>query len=87
MVKSKKIVIAKQFDGEPKESDFEIIEEELPPLKDGGKWYIRNMLDTWAPLLLVRFQSSEVGVILDYCPFHVIQPWGRMENDSHPWMP
>nr|CAD7601684.1 unnamed protein product [Timema genevievae] len=36
MVKSKKIVLAKQFDGEPKESDFKIIEEELPPLKDGA---------------------------------------------------
>nr|CAD7260676.1 unnamed protein product [Timema shepardi] len=35
MVKSKKIVLAKQFDGEPKESDFKIIEEELPPLMDG----------------------------------------------------
>nr|CAD7446514.1 unnamed protein product [Timema bartmani] len=36
MVKSKKIVIAKPIVGEPKESDFKIIEEELPPIKNGG---------------------------------------------------
>nr|CAD7259422.1 unnamed protein product [Timema shepardi] len=35
MVTSKKIVLAKKLNGEPKESDFKIIEEELPALKDG----------------------------------------------------
>lgn len=37
MVKAKKFIYAKRFDGEPKLSDFELIEEELPSLKDGGK--------------------------------------------------
>ncbi|CAG2056805.1 unnamed protein product [Timema podura] len=35
MVTSKKIVLAKNLNGEPKESDFKIIEEDLPALKDG----------------------------------------------------
>lgn len=37
MVKTKKYILAKHFVGEPKEDDFEIVEEELPPLKKGGK--------------------------------------------------
>lgn len=36
MVKSKKFVLAKYFDGTPKESDFKLVEEELPPIKDKG---------------------------------------------------
>ncbi|XP_069677673.1 prostaglandin reductase 1-like isoform X1 [Periplaneta americana] len=34
MVKAKKFVLVKHFVGEPKESDLELVEEELPPLKD-----------------------------------------------------
>ena len=37
MVKSKNFLIVKHFEGEPKESDFKLVEEELPPLKDGGE--------------------------------------------------
>lgn len=37
MVKTKKYILAKHFVGEPKEDDFEVVEEELPPLKKGGK--------------------------------------------------
>ncbi|XP_052740170.1 prostaglandin reductase 1-like [Bicyclus anynana] len=35
MVKARKWVVKKHFDGVPKLSDFEIVEYELPPLKDG----------------------------------------------------
>ncbi|KAJ3647784.1 hypothetical protein Zmor_019644 [Zophobas morio] len=35
MVTSKKIILGKHFDGMPQESDFKIVEEQLPPLKDG----------------------------------------------------
>lgn len=38
MVVSKKLLFVKQFEGEPKESDFRLVEEELPPLKDGGQF-------------------------------------------------
>lgn len=36
MVKTKKFIYAKPFVGEPKETDFKLVEEELPALKDGG---------------------------------------------------
>ncbi|XP_068085740.1 prostaglandin reductase 1-like [Anabrus simplex] len=35
MVKTKKFVVAKHFEGEPKENDLQLVEEELPSLKDG----------------------------------------------------
>lgn len=37
MVNAKKFIYAKRFDGEPKVTDFELREEELPALKNGGK--------------------------------------------------
>ena len=37
MVRAKKWIMKKHFDGFPKESDFELVEEELPSLKPGGK--------------------------------------------------
>lgn len=37
MVKARKYVLVKHFVGYPKKDDFEIVEEELDPLKDGGK--------------------------------------------------
>lgn len=36
-VKAQKYVLTKYFQGEPKKSDFKIVEEELPELKEGGK--------------------------------------------------
>lgn len=35
-IKTRKWLNKKPFDGLPKREDFEIAEEELPPLKDGG---------------------------------------------------
>jgi len=35
MVKTKKFIYAKAFEGEPKETDFKLVEEELSALKDG----------------------------------------------------
>lgn len=37
MVKAQKFIYARRFEGEPKPSDFDLQEEELPPVKDGGK--------------------------------------------------
>lgn len=37
MVKAKRYVLVKRFDGFPKQDDLKIEEEELPALKDGGK--------------------------------------------------
>ena len=36
MVKAKKVVYAKAFVGEPKLTDFELLVEDLPDIKDGG---------------------------------------------------
>ncbi|RZB38986.1 prostaglandin reductase 1 [Asbolus verrucosus] len=35
MVKARKYVFQKQFEGLPKETDLKLVEEELPPIKDG----------------------------------------------------
>ncbi|KAL0895519.1 hypothetical protein ABMA27_011628 [Loxostege sticticalis] len=35
MVKARKYVVKKHFQGVPKKEDFELVEQELPPLKDG----------------------------------------------------
>nr|XP_049699944.1 prostaglandin reductase 1-like [Helicoverpa armigera] len=35
MVKARKYVVVKEFDGLPKREDFEIVEYELPPIKEG----------------------------------------------------
>ena len=40
MVVTKKFILSKHFKGEPKSSDVKLIEEELPPIKDGGQYII-----------------------------------------------
>lgn len=35
MVKAKKFIYVKEFEGEPNSSNFELVEEELPELKNG----------------------------------------------------
>lgn len=35
-VKAQKYVLTKYFQGEPKKTDFKIVEEKIPELKDGG---------------------------------------------------
>lgn len=36
-LKAQKYVLTKYFQGEPKKSDFKIVEEAIPELKDGGE--------------------------------------------------
>jgi hypothetical protein len=36
-VKCRKYVVRSKFDGMPKREDLEVVEETLPPLKDGGE--------------------------------------------------
>ena len=36
MVKARKWILVKHFEGFPKDSDLKLVEEELPALKDGG---------------------------------------------------
>ena len=35
-MKARKWVLVRHFDGEPKDQDMELVEEELPELKDKG---------------------------------------------------
>eukprot|EP00058_Branchiostoma_floridae_P022693 XP_002608183.1 hypothetical protein BRAFLDRAFT_90402 [Branchiostoma floridae] len=46
MVKCRRFIFARHFDGLPKESDFQLVEEETPELKDGGKvgYELRNVI-------------------------------------------
>jgi len=37
-VKARKWVLRSHFAGMPKREDLEIVEEELPPIKDGGEF-------------------------------------------------
>ena len=37
--KAKKWVLVKHFEGEPKDSDLQLTEEDLPEVKDGGMWF------------------------------------------------
>lgn len=46
MVVARKYVLVKHFEGEPKQSDFLLTEEELPTLKDGGaRWSRLGMMN------------------------------------------
>jgi prostaglandin reductase 1 len=35
MVKGRRFILKRHFDGPPKADDFDLVEEELPELKDG----------------------------------------------------
>jgi prostaglandin reductase 1 len=35
MVKGRRFILKRHFDGHPKADDFDLVEEELPELKDG----------------------------------------------------
>lgn len=47
MVKAKRFVYAKRFDGEPKPDDFKLEEEDLPELQDGGMLIGRKLDTSW----------------------------------------
>ena len=38
-MKCKKFIYAHKFEDLPKDSDFQLVEEELPALKDGGMYW------------------------------------------------
>lgn len=40
MVIAKKIILKKLFSGAPKSDNFELLEEQLAELKNGGNYYI-----------------------------------------------
>lgn len=42
-MKAKRWLIVKHFDGEPKNDDLQLIEEELPELKENGQKFDFNL--------------------------------------------
>lgn len=56
MVKAKKFVYTTPFVGEPKVTDFELVEEELPAVGDNGK--ISKCFVLWSPTKLDILQRS-----------------------------
>lgn len=42
MTKATKYVLVKRFEGFPVRTDLELQEEELPPLRDGGKYNFKR---------------------------------------------
>ncbi|XP_060534607.1 prostaglandin reductase 1-like [Cylas formicarius] len=71
MVKSKVFILQKQFEGLPKPGDLKLVEEELPPLKD-GEFLVEAVylsvdpyMRAYAPNLPlgIPFIGSQVGII------------------------
>lgn len=63
MVKAKKIIYAKAFEGEPTSENFKIIEEELPALKD-GEVLIEAVFLSVDPYMRPYMKSFPVGVTM-----------------------
>lgn len=41
---TKKWIVKTPYKGDPKREDLEIIEEQLPPLKDGGNFFSKSII-------------------------------------------
>jgi len=78
MVKAKVFLLAHHFDGAPKTDNFQLTEEEIPELKDGGLCYIR--VSYYLPSnILVVFHYLEFlaeGVFFSVDPY--MRPYSRM---------
>ena len=60
---TRKWVVKQVFQGMPKKEDFEIIEEQLPPLKDGGKMHASHRSSVYShnnfiATYVIEMQSS-----------------------------
>ncbi|XP_047529289.1 prostaglandin reductase 1-like [Vanessa atalanta] len=80
MVKAKKYVVKKYFEGVPKRSDFELVEYELPPLKD-GEVLVKTEWVSVDPYL--RAYNRNVPVPYDQYGFQV----GIVEQSNDPNYP
>lgn len=64
MVKAQKFIYAKEFDGEPKLTDFELQDEELPDINDGGKYAFDFVVYTEYDTIL----SMQIGLPQRFWP-------------------
>lgn len=76
MVKAKKWVVKKYFDGVPMKSDFEVVEYELPPLKD-GEILLKTEWISVDPYL--RAYNRNIPIPYDQFSFQV----GRVEESKN----
>lgn len=77
MVIAKKYVLARKFEGEPKPSDFSLVEEKLPALKSGGEY--RNLfIDTISLTMLMVLEFLVKAVYLS------VDPYVRLYGDQQP---
>lgn len=60
MVKAKKFILAKPFDGVPTLDNFELVEEDLPPLKNGEVLAVAEYLsvDPYQRVYMARFPAK-----------------------------
>lgn len=63
-VKCKKFVLQQHFQEWPKESDLQIVEEELPSIRDGGK-FIRFYILRIKEKLVLEFLAEAVYLSID----------------------
>ncbi|XP_045448426.1 prostaglandin reductase 1-like [Melitaea cinxia] len=80
MVKARKYVVKKYFEGVPKKSDFDIVEYELPPLKD-GEILLKTEWVSVDPYL--RSYNRKMPVPYDQFSYQV----GIVEESKHPTYP
>ena len=70
MVIARKYVLKSHFQGLPKREDLEIVEEELPPLKDGGRALDPSIYDSTDatsifPLKFAEFLTETLWLSVD----------------------
>lgn len=58
MLRARKYVIMKHFNGEPKKNDLKLEEEELPPIQDGGKRIIHFYIMKIKTMTIFFFQQN-----------------------------
>ncbi|XP_035673726.1 prostaglandin reductase 1-like [Branchiostoma floridae] len=63
MVKSKRFVFARQFEGLPKESDFQLVEEETPELKD-GEILVESLFNSVDPYMRPYTRRLPTGITM-----------------------
>ena len=69
MVKAKKFTLVKHFEGEPKQSNFKLVDEDLPEIKEDGWFFHFKRISLAANF--VNFNRNPCGSTFPKCrPVH-----------------
>lgn len=85
-MKARKFVCASIFDGEPKQSDFELQTEELPALQDGGIVSKTNIFQGHSlskSFFLIQNISIRVDVLVETI-YWSVDPYQRVQMPKLP---